>query len=80
MDPVKLRKEYGHKLLLIGGLDKKALADGKQAIRTELDKKLPYMVKEGGYIPSVDHLVPSDVPYANYLFYLEELKKHLGME
>jgi len=80
MDPVKLRKEYGRKLLLIGGLDKKALADGEQAIRTELDRKLPYMVKQGGYIPSVDHLVPSDVPYANYLFYLEELKKHLGME
>jgi uroporphyrinogen decarboxylase len=80
MDAVKLREEYGQKLLLIGNLDKKALIEGEDAIRAELERKLPPLVKEGGYIPSVDHLVPVDVPYRNYLYYLELLKKHLGLE
>lgn len=80
MDAVELRKEYGQKLLLIGNLDKKALIEGGDAIKAELDRKLPSLVKEGGYIPSVDHLVPVDVPFRNYLYYLELLRKHLGME
>jgi len=80
MDAVKLRKEYGHRLLLIGNIDKKALIEGGDAIERELEMKLPTLLKEGGYIPSIDHLVPSDVSYQNYLQYLRLLRKHLGME
>jgi hypothetical protein len=80
MDPVKLRKEYGKKLLLIGGLDKKALIAGESAIKAELDEKLPPLIKEGGYIPCIDHSVPVDVSYKNYLYYLGLLRKYLGME
>ena len=35
----------------------------------------------GGFIPLVDHGVPDDVPYENYLFYLEtvrEVVRHRG--
>ena len=80
MDAVKLRKEYGHELLLIGNIDKKALIEGEDAIKKELDTKLPPLLKDGGYIPSVDHLVPIDVSYQNYLNYLKLLRRHLGME
>jgi len=33
------------------------------------------MVEHGGWIPSVDHAVPPDVPYENYIYYLDLVKK-----
>jgi hypothetical protein len=32
----------------------------------------------GGFIPLVDHGVPDDVPYPNYLYYLERRKEMSG--
>ena len=77
MDAVTLRKEYGKRLLLIGNIDKRAIAEGKTAIEKEIGSKLPYLRKEGGYIPSIDHEVPPDIPYQNYVYYLNFLKKFL---
>jgi uroporphyrinogen decarboxylase len=76
MDVVQLRKKYGRDLLLIGGIDKRVLARGPRAIEKELEYKLPPLM-EGGFIPSVDHLVPPDVSLKNYEYYVELLKKHL---
>lgn len=77
MDAVALRKEYGKRLLLIGNIDKRAIAEGKAAIEEEIESKLPYLRKEGGYIPSLDHEVPPDIPYQNYVYYLNFLRKFL---
>lgn len=74
-DPVRLRKEYGKDLRLIGGIDKRALAKDQKAIEEEVMKKVPFMVEAGGWIPSIDHAVPPDVPYGNYMYYLELVKK-----
>jgi len=76
MDARVLRKTYGRRLRLIGNIDKTALARGKDAIRSEVEAKLP-LTKQGGYIPSVDHAVPSDVPFENYQYYVQLLKDHL---
>lgn len=76
MDAVKLRKEYGQKIVMWGNVDKRKLARGKQAIDKEI-KRLAPVVKEGGFIPLVDHGVPDDVPYKNYLYYLEQ-RRHLS--
>jgi len=70
-DPVALRREYGHHLALSGGLDKRKLALDRQAIREELETKVPPLLEDGGYIPTLDHSVPPDVPYENFLYYLE---------
>ena len=70
-DPVALRQEYGHDLLLWGGIDKRALAEGRQAIRRELLAKLPPLVEDGGFIPTVDHSVPPDVSYESFLYYMD---------
>ncbi len=75
MDPVKIRKEYGRDLALIGGIDKRALAKDKRAIESEVRKKIVPMLETGGYIPTVDHLVPPDVPLENFLYYLELKRK-----
>jgi uroporphyrinogen decarboxylase len=71
MDPVRLRNQYGKDLALCGGIDKRELTKDRDAIRQELLKKLPPLLDSGGYIPTVDHTVPHDVPYENFLFYLE---------
>jgi hypothetical protein len=77
MDAIALRKAYGRSLILIGNIDKRAVALGKDSIEREIRSKLPFLKKEGGYIPSLDHEVPPDVPYQNYCYYLEFLKKYL---
>jgi len=74
MDPVAVRKEYGRSLALIGGIDKRELAKDREAVRKEVMSKVPYLLQEGGYIPLVDHAVPPDVPYENFLYFLELLR------
>lgn len=74
MDPVELRKQYGKDLLLIGGIDKRALARDEKAIEEEVMRLAP-LVEEGGFIYSVDHCVPPDVPLRNYEYYLELVRK-----
>jgi len=39
-----------------------------------LKRVLP-LIDEGGYIPLIDHAIPDDVPYENYLYYLELKRK-----
>jgi len=75
-DPVALRDEYGQGLLLWGGIDKRALAQDRKAIKQELLRKLPPLIEDGGYVPTVDHVVPPDVSYDNFLFYLD-LKRRI---
>jgi len=75
-DPVKLRKEYDKDILLMGGVNKVELAKGKTAIDQELKRLYPLMEK-GGYITTVDHRVPPDVSFENYLYYLEKKKEIL---
>ncbi len=76
-DPVKYRKQYGKELLMIGGFDKHILARTKPAIEAEVYRLAP-LVEEGGYIPLADHRVPPDVPFTNYMFYLELARKVWG--
>jgi len=52
-----------------GGIDKRVLAAGPQAIDKILRRILPTMVKRGRYIPCCDHAVPDDVSLANYLHF-----------
>jgi uroporphyrinogen decarboxylase len=78
MNVVKLRAEYGCDLLMTGGIDKRALARDRQAIDAELEAKIP-LVEKGGYIPHVDHAIPHDVPYENFLYYWRKKRELLGI-
>jgi uroporphyrinogen-III decarboxylase len=77
MDAAQLRRQYGQQIVMWGNVDKRALASGKDAIDSELARLAP-VAALGGFIPLVDHGVPDDVPYANYLYYLEQRKKLFG--
>lgn len=72
---VEWRKKYGKNLILIGNIDKRALAKDKKAIEEEVMKKVPYLLSQGGYFPTIDHAVPPDVPFENYQYYLSLLHK-----
>ena len=69
-DPVAIRKKYGDQVVILGGMDKRALIAGKEAIRAEIKRIKPYVL-EGGWIPHVDHRCPPDVTFENYLYYLD---------
>lgn len=73
MDVVKLRKEYGTDLLMIGGFEKKVLLEGKRDIEEEL-KRIEPILSKGGYIPFPDHIIPLETPFENYLYYMTRLE------
>ena len=77
-DPVALRDRYGKQILLLGGVNKRALIQGKEAIRAELERIEPY-VNQGGWIPHVDHRVPPDVTLENYEYYLAAKRDMFGI-
>ncbi|MHB1294474.1 MAG: uroporphyrinogen decarboxylase family protein [Anaerolineae bacterium] len=56
-------------LVMLGGIDKRVLAQGRAAIDAFLERVIPPMRARGGYLPTCDHGVPEEVPYADYLYY-----------
>jgi hypothetical protein len=79
-DAVALRKKYGKNLILSGAIDKRALIKGKEAIKAEVMSKVPYLLEQGGYFPSVDHSVPPDISFENYCYYINTLREVAGLE
>ena len=75
MDYRSLREEFGRDLRLIGGIDLDALREDKEAIRREIEEKVPPLIEEGGYIPLADGRVRADVPFENYVYYRQLLEK-----
>ena len=65
-------------LCIWGGIDKKALARGRAAIDAEPESKVPFMMKTGGYIPGVGHIVPPDVSWESFRYYRERLAQRVG--
>ena len=76
MDVVAVRRQYGRELRLWYGIDKRALAQGPDAIDAELARVAP-LIREGGYVPGTDHSLPPDVSFANYCCYMEKLRAAL---
>ncbi|MGD9077258.1 MAG: uroporphyrinogen decarboxylase family protein [Desulfobacteraceae bacterium] len=75
MDYRDLRREFGPDLRLIGGIDLDALRHDKEAIRREVEEKLPPLLEDGGFVPLADGRVREDVAYENYLYYRRLLEK-----
>ena len=73
MDIVELGEVYPD-FCLIGGIDKRALMHGEDAIDAELSRILPAMAKRGRYIASLDHWVPEYIPLANFVYYVEKVQ------
>jgi len=67
-DVVEIGRQYPD-LMMSGGIDKRVLAAGKDAIDAHLAHIMPAMVERGGYYPTCDHGVPIEVSFENYLHY-----------
>jgi uroporphyrinogen decarboxylase len=76
-DPVRLRKKFGKSLRLSGGVDKRELAKGPEAIDAHL-KELQPLVAEGGFIPTVDHAVSPDISWDSFRYYMDAKRKLLA--
>lgn len=74
-DPVALRRLYGQRLVLEGGIDKRVLARTTEEIEAHALSRVPWLLTQGGYLPQVDHLVPPDVPFANYCHYWQLIQR-----
>jgi uroporphyrinogen decarboxylase len=76
MDPVHLKKTYGDRLVLHGGINA-LLYDDFDAIEAQVREVLPVMKESGGYIFSSDHSVPSSISFEDF-GRLVALAKELG--
>lgn len=56
-------------LRISGGVDKRVLAQGKEAIDRMIDRIFPVMQQRGGFLPTCDHGVPEEVSLENYLYF-----------
>ncbi len=77
MDVLEVRRTYGRDLIIMGGIDKRALVPGGDTMRREVDRVM-HVVEEGGYIPELDHSVPPDVSWPNFCEYIAYMKQRLG--
>ena len=71
-DVVEVRKSFP-RFQILGGIGKKTLAQGRAAIDSELERKVPFLFRSGGYVPFVDHTVPPDVSWADFQYYRQRL-------
>jgi uroporphyrinogen-III decarboxylase len=72
-DPERyLRKHPG--LFLMGGIDKRELCHSRAEVRAEVARRYRTARELPGYIPTVDHGVPPDIPLRNFLYMAELLR------
>jgi uroporphyrinogen decarboxylase len=76
-DVLAFRKRHPT-LGILGGLDKRALADGPAAIDREVERARR-MVDLGRYVPCFDHLIPPDVPWKHFEYAAKCMRKVCGV-
>jgi len=71
MDIVEVRKKYPG-LQIMGGIPKSDIALGNKII-DEFLEPVEWAIKQGGFIPFGDHLIPPEVPWKEFKYYREKL-------
>jgi uroporphyrinogen decarboxylase len=71
-DVVQIARQFPG-LVILGGIDKRVLARGREAIDEMLEYVIPPLRARGGYVPTCDHGVPAEVPYEDYVYYRERV-------
>ena len=72
LDITTVRRRYPQ-VGIIGGVNKSALAFGRDAIDRELEH-VPWMLEQGRYIPGLDHETPPEVSWPAFQYYCERLR------
>jgi len=79
MDMVEVRKAYGTRLAILGGIDKHVLRESKAAIDRELEYKMQPLMQQGGTVFALDHRIPNGTPLENYRYYVKRGRERLGL-
>lgn len=74
VDSLKLKREFGDRLVLHGGINAVHWKDADRII-AEINEKVPVLKENGGYIFSSDHSIPNDVSLENMRLIVEAAKK-----
>ncbi len=77
-DIVEYRRIYGKNMAYRGGIDKRAIAKGGKVMKGEVERVVPPLLRDGGFIPSCDHGVPPDISWSNFVEYSRLLGKLTG--
>ena len=76
MDPVEIKKQFGDKIAMHGGLNA-ILFKHPEQMWAEMKRVVPAVKKNGGYMLSTDHSVPEDVTLEQFKEFVR-LGKELG--
>jgi uroporphyrinogen decarboxylase len=77
MDLIELKKMYGEKLSFMGGIDARKMKDpNPKVIEEEIQSKITFAKKGGGYVYHSDHSIPDDVSFKQYCRVIELVKKY----
>lgn len=77
-DVVKLRERFPG-LTMMGGIDKRLISAGPEALETELERIRP-LLSGSRYFPALDHLVPPEVSWAEFCTYTDGLRASILSE
>lgn len=72
------RKKYPN-LCIMGGIDKREIAKGKEATDKELDR-IKGMFGQSGYIAALDHLVHPKISLEDFKYFVNRLKGMIGVK
>ena len=72
MNPAEIRRRWP-RLLMMGGIDKSALARGPAAIDAEM-AMVRETIASGGFVPFFDHGLPHNVSWPDFVHFAERLK------
>jgi len=79
MDIVEIRKKYGRKLAMKGGINKFVLRENRGAILRELEYKMQPCMQSGGIAFGLDHRIPDGTPLEHYRYYVDTGREILGL-
>lgn len=64
MDPFRLKRVYGDKLAFHGGINAQ-IWDDIELVKSEMERIIPAMKENGGYVFASDHSIPNSVSFEN---------------
>ena len=75
MDPLKIKEEFGDKLVLHGGINA-VLWDKPEEIKAEIAEYVPKLKENGGYIFASDHSIPDSVSLEQFRDIIKCVKEY----
>ncbi len=74
MDPLELKAEYGDELTFHGGLNALLYRDAEE-MWAEMERVIPAMKENGGYVVATDHSIPDNVSLDTYCEFVARAKE-----